>query len=85
MPVRDEEAGDPVPLERSEVGVHDVDAEPPIVEADPAVDEEHLAPLLDREAVHPDFAEAAQRKEAHGGVRPSEARRGGEPRAKAKA
>jgi len=71
--VREEDAVD-VPreaLERAEVGVNDVDAEPPVVEGDAAVDQEDLPVLLDREAVHPHLAEAAQ------GHQPDRLARGG--------
>ena len=52
----------PKRLERPEVRVDDVDAEPAVVERDAAVDEQHVAALLDGHAVHAHLAEAAERK-----------------------
>ena len=54
-----------------EIGVHDVDAEPAVVERDAAVDEHDLAALLERQAVHADLAEAAEgddAKRCHSGI-----------------
>ncbi len=62
--VREKEPGDAQPVERGEVGVDDVDPEPAPVERDAAVDDERLAPLLEREAVHPDLAEPSQGDDA---------------------
>ena len=64
MTVRDEEPGDAVAGERLEIGVHDVDPQPSVVERHAAVDEQDLAPLLERKAVHPNLTQAAQRDEA---------------------
>jgi hypothetical protein len=64
VPMRDEEAGDVVPLQRREVRVHDVDAEPSTVEGHTAVDHQHLTSLLEGEAVHANLAEAAEWDEA---------------------
>ena len=58
--------GDPVVVERAEVGVDDVDPEAAVVERDPAVDDERLAALLEGEAVHADFAEAAEDEDTQG-------------------
>jgi hypothetical protein len=60
VPVRHEQPGDAVRLQRGEVRVHDVDAQAALVEGDTAIDDEHLAALLEGEAVHPDFAEPSQ-------------------------
>ena len=62
--VGDDDAGDAlaIRLERGEVGVDDVDAEAAVVERDAAVDEHDLAALLERQAVHADLAEAAERR-----------------------
>ncbi len=49
-----------------EVRVDDVDAEIALGEHDAAVDHEQVAVLLDREAVHADLAETAERHEAKG-------------------
>jgi hypothetical protein len=49
-------------IEGAEIGVDDVDAEASVVERDAAIDEEHVAALLDGHAVHADLAEAAERQ-----------------------
>jgi len=45
--------------------MNDVDAEPSVIERHAAIDEHHLAALLDREAVHADFAETAEREDGN--------------------
>ena len=69
--VRDDDAREALPeaLERREIRVDDVDAEPAVVERDAAVDEQHVAALLDRHAVHADLAEAAERQHPQPGAR----------------
>jgi len=62
--VREKETRDAIRRERLEVRMDDVHAQPPIIECYSAVDEEHFAPLLESKAVHPNFAETAQRDEA---------------------
>jgi hypothetical protein len=47
--------------------MHDVDPETAIIERDAAVDEQSLAILLDRHAIHADLAEASERKDAQHG------------------
>ena len=41
--------------------VHDIDADAPIVERDPAVDDDRLAARDERQSVHPDLAEPTER------------------------
>jgi hypothetical protein len=41
----------------------DVDTEPPVVERDAVIDEHDVPVLLEREAVHADLSEAAERKD----------------------
>ena len=66
MTVGHEDAPDAaaVSFERREIGVDDVDPEAAVVEGHAAVDEQDLAPLLERQAVHPDLAQAAERHDA---------------------
>ena len=64
VPVGHEDAGQVIGVERGEVGVDDVDAQAAVVEGDPAVDHQHFALLLEREAVHPDLAETAEGEDA---------------------
>jgi len=64
LAVRDDDAEDAAAerLERLEIRMHDVDAEPAVVERHAAIDDDDLTALLERHAVHPDLAEAAERK-----------------------
>jgi hypothetical protein len=61
--VRDDDPAYPiaVALECAKVGMHDVDAETAVVKGNAAIDDEDLAVLLEREAVHADLAKAAER------------------------
>jgi hypothetical protein len=58
--VRDDQTRDAVIGERFEVGMNDVDTEASVVEGHPAIDDEHLAALLEREAIHANLAQAAE-------------------------
>ena len=64
--VRDRDPGDvdAEPVEGREVRMDHVDAEPAVVERDPAVDDQRLPALHDRHAVHADLAEASERNDA---------------------
>ncbi len=62
--VRQEEPRHAEVLERREVGVDDVDPEAARVERHAAVDDECLAILHEREAVHPDLAEPSEGNDA---------------------
>ena len=65
VPVREDHAADAQVVERGEVGVDHVDADAAVVERDAAVDDDHLAPGLESERVHPDLPEPAERNDAN--------------------
>ena len=48
----------------SEIGVHDICPEAPIVESEATVDEDAVTVVLDEHAVHADLTETAERDEA---------------------
>ena len=52
---------EPYAFWRQAAAADDIDPDPPIVERDPTIDQNSLAPLLERHAVHADLAEAAER------------------------
>jgi hypothetical protein len=58
--VREEQADDAKRLEGREIGMDDVDPEAPVVEGHATIDDERLSALLERQAVHPYFAEPSK-------------------------